>query len=324
LITTKTAFVLGAGASKPYGLPLGLELYNNVIQHFGRNISGGGRKQDLLDAGYPPAAIDAFVDALRLSGLTSLDAFLEKRTAFMDVGKAILAIEILRAENGGLLWATGVDNWMQYLFSKMVTKTVEQFSENTMSFITYNYDRTLEQFLFHSLNNLYGKDPDLSAKAVSEIPIVHLHGRLGYLHWQRSKGVEIPFQVSQPIHPQILEECRRQIRIVHEDIQDRDEEFKLAHRILTDADRIYFLGFGYGAENCRRLEFDELDVGRAEGTAIGLTVRERETASGLLDGKVTLIQDMNCFGVSAEQSGLGLSRWVGSRFALRSKTWRCK
>ena len=34
MITTKTVFVLGAGASKPYGLPVGSELCQSVIKEF--------------------------------------------------------------------------------------------------------------------------------------------------------------------------------------------------------------------------------------------------------------------------------------------------
>jgi hypothetical protein len=109
LITTKTVFVLGAGASEPFGLPLGSRLYDLVIDDFGpsrRHVEEFKNTTPFSDR-----AIGQFVQALHYSGLTSVDAFLERRTEFVDIGKAAMALELLKREKHGDLWDAG-RNWM--------------------------------------------------------------------------------------------------------------------------------------------------------------------------------------------------------------------
>ena len=50
--------------------------------------------------------------------------------------------------------------------------------------IVDHFDRSLEHFLFSSLQRTYGaKDSDV-AEVLEKIRIIHLDGRLGYLPWQ--------------------------------------------------------------------------------------------------------------------------------------------
>jgi hypothetical protein len=288
VIETKTVFVLGAGASEPYGLPLGSALYERVIRDFSTNSQI--RSEFSNTTPFNQRHVDDFIKALKFSGLTSVDAFLEKREEFVDIGKAIMAIELLKCENHEALWVAE-ENWLQYLYARLTTKTLEEFKSNAVAFITYNYDRTLENFLHTSLMNSYGKDEEECKVALSRIGIIHLHGRLGYLPWQGDKNV-IPF-AQNAMTPQIIEMCQREIRIVHENIEDRNVEFNVARRLLSDARRIFFLGFGYAPQNVDRLNFAEIKPTVAEGTALGLTSRERGIIGEGLKGKVTL-QDMNC------------------------------
>jgi hypothetical protein len=288
MITTKTVFVLGAGASRPYDLPLGNELYQIVIRDLSTNRQ---IRNDLLNmTPFNESHIDNFIRALKFSGLTSVDAFLEKREEFVDIGKAILAMELLKRESHEVLWTTE-QNWMQYLYAKMTTRTLDEFGRNAVSFVTYNYDRTLEQFLHTSLVNSHGKSEEECKVALSQIGIVHLHGRLGYLPWQRDKDA-IPF-AQNPITPQIIEACLRQIRIVHENIEDRNVEFNQTRRLLWEAKRIYFLGFGWAPQNVERLNFGEIEPQVAEGTAFGVTPGELVAIREQVKGKITF-QDMDC------------------------------
>jgi hypothetical protein len=288
VIKTKTVFVLGAGASQPYGLPLGNELYKVVIRDFSTNSQV--RNEFFNTTPFSQNHVDSFVKTLKFSGFTSVDAFLERREEFIDIGKAMMAIELLKRENHDPLWEAE-ENWLQYLYDRLTTNTLEEFGRNAVSFVTYNYDRTLENFLHTSLMNTYGKNEEECKAALSHIGIIHLHGRLGYLPWQREQDT-IPF-ATKAVTPQIVEACQREIRIVHENIEDRNIEFNVARRLLWEAERIYFMGFGYAPQNVDRLNFEEMKPVIAEGTALGLTQREQGTISEKLSGKVTL-QNMNC------------------------------
>jgi hypothetical protein len=169
---------------------------------------------------------------------------------------------------------------------------LEEFPQNAVSFITYNYDRSLEHFLHTSLMNTYGKDEKNCAAVIAKMGIKHLHGRLGYLPWQSDKNV-IPFG-AEIIDARTMDICQREIRIVHEDIADRDIDFNIARRMLHDAQRVYFMGFGYGAKNVERLMFDQGDSQTALGTAKGLTQKE-VSAIGRMFGKVKVhLYDLDC------------------------------
>jgi hypothetical protein len=67
-----------------------------------------------------------------------------------------MAIELLNCEQPEALW-TGNENWLQYLYARLTTPTLKEFGNNAVSFITYNYDRTLEHFIHASLMNTTGK-----------------------------------------------------------------------------------------------------------------------------------------------------------------------
>jgi hypothetical protein len=203
MIKEDTVFILGAGASAPYGLPLGKQLYDVVVGEFG---DGSSLAQELaLATPFPRRNVDEFINALHYSGLSSVDAFLERRPEFLEVGKAMMALALLREENHSNLWNAG-NNWMKYLYDRLVTDSLPEFVQNRIAFITYNYDRTFEHFLFTSLKNTYGAADEAVADVLNNLTIIHLHGRLGYLPWQRRREV-VPFEVEAPVDPRLMEIC---------------------------------------------------------------------------------------------------------------------
>jgi hypothetical protein len=179
LITKKTVFVLGAGASEPYGLPVGRALYQSVLDHCA--VRGSGRAHILETTPFTERHIAEFLGELKYFGLASVDAFLEKQPDFLEVGKAAIASRLIVKENSDELWAVKDSNWMMYLYGFMFADTIEQFADNKISFITFNYDRSLEHFLSISLSKTYRRSVKECAAVFDRIPIIHLHGRLGAL-----------------------------------------------------------------------------------------------------------------------------------------------
>jgi hypothetical protein len=55
----------------------------------------------------------------------------------LEIGKAIIAVELLKREFVDKLWETNA-NWLQYLYARMMSDTLERFAENRVAFITYN------------------------------------------------------------------------------------------------------------------------------------------------------------------------------------------
>ena len=66
----------------------------------------------------------------------------------------------------------------EYLSVKL-NSSFEEFGENKLSIITFNYDCSLEHYLLNSLINSHEKTRDECAKALTQIPIVHVYCQLG-------------------------------------------------------------------------------------------------------------------------------------------------
>jgi hypothetical protein len=247
----------------------------------------------------PPREVEDFVNALRFSGLISVDAFLEKRPEFLKIGKAAMAVQLLHREQHDKLWKQE-NNWMTYLYGRMMTNTLEEFSKNNVSFITYNYDRSLEEFLCTSLSNAFGKDISACAAVLTKMNIIHLHGRLGYLPWQDDKEA-IPYGA--PIDRRVVDICVREIKIVHEDITDRDKDFKLANQLLGHGSSVYVLGFGYGPKNLERLHLKNVSPNLAQGSAQGIEDHEMMAIGAQCGNRIQLFQ-VDCLTLLRQRADL--------------------
>ncbi|HNX28731.1 MAG TPA: hypothetical protein PKN87_04875 [Syntrophomonadaceae bacterium] len=275
MILEPTVFILGAGASKPYGFPTGIELKYKALKTIEQN------KEDVFgELGYKTKLRDDFCEALRHSGRASVDAFLEHRTDFLDIGKLAIAASLIPLEEDIAIYGdaqiqNNSDHWYQFIFNKMNT-SFEGFSQNNISFITFNYDRSLEHYLFTCLKNGYGKTIKESALIANQIKIIHLHGNLGYLPWQDNNTGNFSRPYSRDWSVDTIYSVASQIKIIHEDIAN-DPEFKLAHDKIRDASRVYFLGFGYDKTNLNRLlNGISLDNKTAMGTSLGFTQLEMD------------------------------------------------
>jgi hypothetical protein len=80
LISTKT--VLGAGASNPYGLPLGSELYALAIDDFSSNTQI--RNEFFNVTAFNQEQLQQFILALRFSGLTSASVAWIERVGWVE------------------------------------------------------------------------------------------------------------------------------------------------------------------------------------------------------------------------------------------------
>ncbi len=268
MITQNIVLVLGAGASMPFGFPSGTDLKNEITS---RLHPRDPWHIQLEEAGFQIDQIRDFRTTLLKSGKRSVDAFLEHRTDFLEVGKAATACALLPREREELLFHPGKESWYEYFFAKLNAR-FEDFNRNPVSVFTFNYDRSLEHYLFTALQNAYGKTSEECAEVLRSIPIVHLYGQLGELPPLSSDGVGIPY--GSPVDVGILRKAASGIRIIHETLTD-DEPFKQAHELLKNASRVCFLGFGYDLTNMERL-LGYGPTGRPEvfGSTIGLTPRE--------------------------------------------------
>lgn len=66
----------------------------------------------------------------------------------------------------------------------------------------------------------------------------------------------------------------RSIKIIHEDVTDRDADYKQAQQLLQEAKQIFFLGFGFNTVNVARLGISSITATEVFATAIGYVQNE--------------------------------------------------
>lgn len=289
MIDKPTVLVLGAGASCHYGFPTGQSLKDHICDETLRSWI-----KQLSRLGISEQRINEFKAALVNSGRTSVDAFLEYRGDFLDIGKATIALALLHLENPSALFLKRIHkrlggkhegkkaegNWYDYLFSVLSDGVpFDDFDKNKLSIITFNYDRSIEQYLFTALKNSYGRDDNECSQKLGKIPIVHVHGSLGRLPWQPAVDPEI----QEVRYDSSVEDSNRikcaadSIKIIPEGTRDTPE-FLRARKLIFKAEQLYFLGFGYHPTNLKRLGVDFLErlPSKIMGTTLGLSLaRER-------------------------------------------------
>lgn len=251
MIKTKTLFILGAGASAPFEYPTGVQLRNLIC--------GQTRKEDVIQALVPvnekeeksfyAQSVDNFIREFSRSGLYSIDFFLENRKEFMNIGKMTIASYLLPLEKDERLRESG-NNWYMYLYDRLKA-SFEKFNENEVSFVTFNYDRSLEQFLFEALKSQFNKTPQECTEKIKNIPIIHLYGQLDFLPWQSENGIPYLYQRDSIVR---LRNARDGIKLITEEREvEKSQEFKAAYKLIEKAHRIYILGFGFDETNLDRL-----------------------------------------------------------------------
>ena len=281
MITTPTVLVLGAGASYPYGFPTAKELEELICDAFSSPTEKANQLLGSDESKYTPNQFFEFREAFLRSPL-SIDAFLQRRQEFLEVGKLAIAYCLIPFEDEANLYRPDRDlrggNWYKYLAGKLDSH-FEEFGDNKLSIVTFNYDRSLEFYLLNSLICSHGKKRDECANALAKIPIVHVYGQLGekpYL--QQGSRQYRPNEVEQFRY---VETAAYGIKLYHEEAKAATEE---ARELLSRAKRICFLGFGYHPFNIDRLNIGgSLDLSTTLfGTTCGLIGMEIQNAKNRL------------------------------------------
>lgn len=299
MITKNTLFILGAGASAPFGYPTGQKLREIILKNLSYPPhSENTKRYDLFnELGFNEKKISKFIEAFLKSTLYSIDAFLEKRPEFLEMGKVAIADALIPYEIENRLFSINGD-WYGYLFNRLVPKCAfEIFAENKISFVTFNYDRSLEHYLFSSLLYTYGKSPEEVIAVMNKIKIIHMYGQLDYLPWQKENGQ--PYDARRGQRAGHLKSSAEAIRIVHEDVDiNRNEVFKEAHKLIKDAKNVYFLGFGYYEMNLDRLKIKDFIYDRnIRGTSLELELSKKQDVDSYFSGPGRVCirrRDINC------------------------------
>ncbi len=291
MIKTPTLLILGAGASAPYGFPLGTELKANINKDLIYYIQKHPKNHWIKDLGISENSIVRFTSSLDSSTGYSIDSFLEHQNEeYIKIGKLSIVNQISKSESAEKLFHTEYvkddgeiikndDHWYSYLINRIKSHSpVEAIKDNKLEIITFNYDRSLEMFFIVTLANFYScKDYKESASLMQNFPILHMFGQLDHL------PLEIPFPgkgKSKRIyeaHPssEDIKKISKNIKLIHEAIEDKT--VSRANEMIEKADRIYFLGLDL-SNNKDNLELFDLSLFKGKDvlvTAFGLENEEK-------------------------------------------------
>lgn len=285
MINNRIVLVLGAGASIPYQFPSGAELKAEV-----RNL-GTVQRGTLFSKSFAPGTFDqaffsAFQENLAKSPLKSIDAFLEARPDYLEIGKHTIAFLLINREHPNQLLDAKMDsdeNWYKYIFGLMLDEGLGQLAHNKLTVITFNYDRSFEYYFVGGLMSSYDLSFQEATQAMSFMDVIHVHGELGKLI---ESGLSDIGRSYEPVaDASRVAVAARGIKIISDLSEDtRTEEwsgFRQAWRELKQTDCIVYLGFGYNRNNIRRLMLGLEDTDDDEmpfmcGTTFDLTLSEMQ------------------------------------------------
>jgi hypothetical protein len=253
MLSKQTVMILGAGASMPYGFPSGRQLLRSAQTYKGPEQMAAYIK--------PPdrRGIRPLFDALQGTMDQSIDAMLETLpTTVVDAGKGFIARWLLNCEYRARMNQVRNDQqWHDYVWNALDLRSLEDFRASPITFITYNYDRSLERALYEGIKVKFPRaSADQYCQAMDCMGPIHLHGQLGLfpeLNAPPEHG-EVPYGgggISGPTESD-CDFATRAIKIVHEP-NPTDDAFMRARDAIGSAKRIIFLGFGYAKNNVDRL-----------------------------------------------------------------------
>jgi hypothetical protein len=301
LFRPNTLIVLGAASSADFGFPLGRTLKSDIGKLLDVRFNDYGEMDPLSDSqrvffgnlfgnadrDYRHQIHEAARVVSRGVGLAaSIDNFLEMRQdnpLVNEVAKAAIVqiiawheakeprLQALRRQRHGSTTPNFDNSWLQEFAHICFTGTPKaKLDENLsrVSFISFNYDRCVSQFIRIAIELLYSAEPEEAARLAQTALILHPYGSLGSL----AENSRDRFDFGK-LPGSNLSALTARIRTFTEGLNEENALLKIKNQVAA-ADRIVFLGFGYHQQNLDILTVDPTTSKRHRtilGTSMGIS-----------------------------------------------------
>jgi hypothetical protein len=271
----RTVFILGAGASKPYEFPTGYELVTDIVKNFTipEKIGLLHRSMEKFLVERKTDLVGNFEKSLSKAMPNSIDDYLEYHPEYLEVGKAAIALALIPYEKEATLFNRNQSVDWYSMIVEVLRKDIESLQNKKISFVTFNYDRSLDHYLFTQLREFLNLSLDDSNAVMKKIPIVHIYGQIGSLPWQGGQNIR---EYESKVNESIIQTAMQDLLVIHEanKVQNNFEE---AQKLFQLCDRIIFLGYGYHEANNMGLNLIEKGKGKQLfGTAVNLSAFDRQ------------------------------------------------
>ncbi|MGY4257374.1 hypothetical protein ACVI1L_004442 [Bradyrhizobium sp. USDA 4516] len=291
MFTKKVVLVIGAGASYEYNMPLGSELARAISSSLdfkfqrGTMLSGD---RDLLDhirrhvGGTTEEVNEYLVAATMLAraipSFVSVDEAIHFVSSFpkaVEIGKVAILHHILMAErectlqidrNTGRILQLPQIGWLPQFFSQLVARVRREemaAAFNNVTFINFNYDRLIEQYLYWALQERTSLSAGDAEAIVANLNMLRPYGSIG--QFDPDFGNEFGFGTTAFFDP-----FRRLSSLGTYTESKPLHDQAAAEGALRDAALVIFLGFGFHTSNLDLIKAPHSGDKYAFGTVKGI------------------------------------------------------
>ncbi len=270
----RNVIIVGAGASKEYGLPTGAELAQSIARiadirfdDFGTRLSSGDHQivstlRFLVESNSTGNRdINPYLHAAwrirdNMSLAPSIDNFLDTHrdnSLLVDFGKIAISHAIQMAESGSSLcvdrsqinptinFRSIKGTWLEQLFKLLVAqRNFDDFLSalSQITFVSFNYDRCIHQFFYFACTSYFNLDQQSEQKLLSSLKVLYPYGTIDKFN---AGGLNTNFgKVNYHGH---LIESSKQIRTFTEGAES--SLIKEIRREIGSSEIVMFLGFGF-------------------------------------------------------------------------------
>ncbi len=253
-MSKRTVFSLGAGASAPFGFPLGYQLKEKVKHAAGQYSATFCR----CDTSITPEVAEKLWTLATLSSAETFDAILLNNPDLRTIGRYAIAAVMRPLENIHKVFP--IRDWYKCLFTKLVAFPGDNLSWLTI--VTLNYERSLDLVLSRKAVTLECPLPqqDRITAKLQTVNIIHAHGSMGTL---QEVPYEMPRGVSEyQLNPEHLTPAAKGLWMVGTPMEE-NPEFQEAQSAICQAQTVYVIGSKYNRATFEAL-FWQSDPSRME------------------------------------------------------------
>lgn len=300
----KTVVIVGAGASKSFDptgtMPVGSELaeqierlmdeelltrhstdFGPIAGSFSRNGGVDGSHYAAMarirDSIHSKNSIDDFIS--EWSDVPHLEAIAKRAIAICilagESASQLMDLDVLEQDGG----FAGRMRSMRPTWLATIARSINPEARRRdfdqvfqgLTFITFNYDRCIEQYLYAYATRSLNVPPPEAAALVSRVPIHHVYGSLGPLPFARGT-----LGFGDPNHL-LIEYAAANIRTYSE---ETTPGVRLIQERVHGAENVILLGLGFHPQNLKIIAGESWEgSGRIWATAKGLTQRRNAEVS---------------------------------------------
>ena len=254
----RTVLILGAGASTPYGYPVGSELLQMIVrpgEAYYRDTGGFADAEEALSC-------------IREFRANSLDQIVEVYPNHWSLVRYGIANIMLQLENRPDLHPQ--DDWYTWFYDKVLDND-PYLGGGRLSVITFNYDLSFDAHIHTLVKRRHRLSDEQAAERLQNLRLLHVYGHLGPIQTLHGQGR--PWGLPKQGWPEPALAHTAATGIIAINDPKAEAACATARELIASADLIVFMGFGWVPANVVRLNVKETAT-RASlilATAVGVS-----------------------------------------------------